>query len=864
MNKSILIRGSIIMGLFLLVIGAAVGCSLITADGTEPMISNGDDTYLEIGDYTVTNQQLWDVMKNVDGLNYLLDYVDRIILEDYINDVTQDEVDKEILILTYLTDSEDIIAEIRENTDLNQDYIDAFNQNLIILGFDPENPDDLRTFVEVGIAKANLTRDYILVADEDDVYYLDMEDVEEYYDSITYGDTCVVELRFESAEQARLVFEEFDLVPDFNYGIGRYVGTIDDPLTLDIDESQIDIEDVTEFILIDDEDSEVDGNTEQMDDDEIFEMYIMLYNYMNPWEDSLPVGLDLDDAEEGLCIANSDQVSYNYEEMVKDRSGSDLYVGLAAYFFDTLVVDPDYDENEIRYAYSPQTIGDNVVYAFKVSQEETVAFADLDDDEVLAAKNELLDIIIYEDVINNVVNLVNEDVDFEIYDPYLALKYHFETGISYNNDGSKTIIAIVGDLEITADDLFAYMEERVGVFYSIELAKMDMLLNSDAYFDIYGDDYDYMNSNSAAMVDNRDELREMKTTFANNGFANYGFSSATYSWEEFIYLAFSVKTESEVIEQIYIVQDIQTTIVYPTINYSNISDYIESQYNDYFSLNITHLLLYVDFDKDFTPDDFEDYKDGLAPLELIEFEGLRSDFDNLITTKLNDGDVFSDIVNEYQDSLVDDVDNVWAPFKEYGFLIMTENLSTNGSLTHNNSDAFDDNFELALKDLYDRYVVAKEQSIETMTEYLYPELTETAFGYHILLATEGTAFEQPSAKYDPLDDPDLVYSDGSENENDIPTEAQVLLYNEILFSTYGGPFSQELLPSNVSSALDSYYRSMFEAYFSQTGFSIVSLNFMFDNDVEFATNNAEKIISLESILEVLYIINFNDGFVVED
>jgi hypothetical protein len=311
-------------------------------------------------------------------------------------------------------------------------------------------------------------------------------------------------------------------------------------------------------------------------------------------------------------------------------------------------------------------------------------------------------------------------------------------------------------------------------------------------------------------------------------------------------------------------QDIQTSLVYPTISYNNVADYIEAQYNDYFSLNVTHLLLYIDFDKDFTPDDFEDYKDGLTPEELIIFNALRVDFDNLITTKLNEGLDFSEIVNEYQNSLVDDVTNLWAEFKEYGFLIMTENLSTGGSLTHNNSDAFDDNFEFALKDLYDRYVVAKDQSIETMTEYLYPELTETAFGYHIILATEGTAFEQPSAKFDPLDEPDLVYSDGSENENDIPTEAQILLYNEIVFATYGGPFTQEFIPGNVSSALDSYYRAMFEAYFSQTGFSIVSLNYMLDNDVEFGVDDAGKMESLQNILEVLYIINFPEGFVVED
>ena len=180
MNKSILIKGSIIMGLFLILIGAAVGCSLIKADATEPMISNGDEAYLTLDDFTITNAQLWEVMKNVDGLSYLMDYVDQIVLKETIDGVTQAEVDKEIRFLMYLTESDDLVAEIQADADLNQDYIDAFNQNLIILGFDPTNADDLRTFVEVGIAKEKLAREYILNSTGDDDYALDDEEPDKY------------------------------------------------------------------------------------------------------------------------------------------------------------------------------------------------------------------------------------------------------------------------------------------------------------------------------------------------------------------------------------------------------------------------------------------------------------------------------------------------------------------------------------------------------------------------------------------------------------------------------------------------------------------------------------------------------------
>ncbi len=138
MNKSILVRGSIIMGIFLVIIGAAVGCSMIKKDDVTPQISNPDDVYLHLDEFDVTNQELWEVMKNVDGLGYLMNYVDELILADYIVDITQDEVDEEILLLTYLTDDEDQIAEIQADPEMEQEFIDAFRQNLVIMGYDPD------------------------------------------------------------------------------------------------------------------------------------------------------------------------------------------------------------------------------------------------------------------------------------------------------------------------------------------------------------------------------------------------------------------------------------------------------------------------------------------------------------------------------------------------------------------------------------------------------------------------------------------------------------------------------------------------------------------------------------------------------
>ena len=842
MNKSILIRGSIIMGLFLLVIGAAVGCSFIKGESTEPTINNGNDVFLTIDDFTVTNNELYEIMKNVDGLNYLMEYVDRIMLQDTIDTITQAEIDAEIRLLIYKTDSDDIIAEIQSDPEIDQILIDAFNQNLTILGFDHTDPDSLREYVEVSIAKSKIAEQHISDATGNNIYALTDVEIKTYYDTITYGDVCALEVRFESDTEAKLVFDHFNLVQNFEEGIGEYFGTLP-------------IEDVPSdgFIL----DTEQDGNTYLLDDEEVFAKYILLYNYMNPNVTPLLANL----TQEDYCRDHSDIGSYNHDSMIKDRESDEPYVILTNYLFDTLTLDPD---DGIRYSYTAQSVGDASVFVYKVSEEDVVDYEDLTDSEVIDLKTELIESFMTPSVIQDIVSSTFEHLDLEIFDPYLALKHEFDSGVVYDNEGSDTIVATIGDVEITADEFFTFMKDRVGVFYSIELAKSNMLLTSQAYTDMYGDTHDYMDSNLAIMEANREELRSMKAAFGSNAYYDYGLSSSKFTWEEFMYLAFNVKTESEVIENIFILQDLKNHVIFPTLNYDSVIDYMETQAAEYLSLNATHLLIYVDHDKDFIPDDFDEFIDELAAPELAEYEALRLAIDDLVFLKLEDGLSFEEIVNEYEDSLMMDPLNEWAQFKQFGFLIMTQLLTPEASLDHHNIDIYDDRFQDTLKRVYDEFVVLKDNSIEPITEYLDSQITVTDFGIHFILATEGSDFSQNTAQYDPTDDTSVTYSDGSANTSEIPNAAQIAIYNEIKFATIGGDFTTAILPPNVYSAIDSYYGETFDAYFSQTGLSVVILEYMFDNNPVYATNNAENLETLQDILDVLYDVNFKDGFVIVD
>jgi len=828
MNKSILIKGSIILGTFLIIIGAAIGCSLIKKDVLVPQISNGDDNYLSLTDYNITKQELWETMRNVSGLDYLQDYVDEIILADYIALVTQDEVDSEIQFVIYQTDNEDKIAEIKEDAELNQIYIDNFVQNLVILGYDYENPDDLRSFVELSIAKRKLAFDFLLNADSENDYEIVENDIQVYYETITKNDACVLEVRFNSKAEASALFDFYNLVPNYEgASIGLYFGEtdIEDVPTDDFDET----------------------NTTVLDADGVFEAYVKLYNYMNPFA----VQILPDTTKEEFCGLHSEIGTYNYDDMTIDKLASDPIITLASYVFDILDLT---DEDVIPYTYDPVSIGDFYMLTYKISEEPITPFEDLSVEEVAELKEDLIDVVINEDITKLALADLYDKHDFEIFDPYLNLLNEFDTGISYDNDGHDSIVATFDDNEITADDLFDYMEVRLGAFYTIEISKIKSLLINE-YEGVYGAELDYFKNDSDEMKEHRDELRTMKTSFSNDLYAQYGFSANIFTWEEFLFLAFSANSEDAVIEQLFIVGTLQPPVIYETIDYDSISLFLQTQVEEYFSLNVEQILMYTDFDNDFQPDSFNDILDEMTTEELEDYSLMKNDFENLLKAKIEDGLTFAEIVKEFNDGLIEDLENEYAVFKEFGFRIKTEVLSSAGSLDHTNTDTLDDSMKEALKRIYDAFV--RPDFLDT-DEYLDDRLTTSDEGIHLLKATPGSAFVQPTAYFEE----DSAYSVGSANDSMVPNESQVDLFNQIKYAEFKNTYTGLILPSSVYDALNTYYYPVFNAYFSQTGFTAVVTEYLLANSPNYHIGvNSEKIDYLEALLEAFYQMNFPEEFV---
>jgi len=816
MTKALIIKASIVLGAFLVIIGISYGVSMIVDNDTDPTLENPEDIYVSVGDLNITNQQLYDIMKQVDGYSFLLDYVDRIIVEEYLGDITDEEVEEQKQFEIYNTRDEDTIAKIMEDEELNQDYLDLFEQRLITRGYNINNDGDVRAFVELTIAKRLYAENYVLNEDEDGKFGFDNTAMEQYYTENTFGDVCAMQIRFSNSTEANKVFNEFNLVPNYEGGWGLYTG--ETPL---VDVPKEDLDDTNTTILSDEEVSNEISQTTTM---------------------------------ENYCENYSDQGLLVYDDF---KAASQATNAMAKYVFETLDVA---DEESKNYSLQTQTFGDFQVLVFKLSQEEVPRFIDLSSEELNVFKEKYMDDMLTTTVINNVIKAIREAQEFEIYESKLKLTHFYQTGVEFDNKGSDDYIAKINNSNITPEDLFDYMEKRVGPYYAMELVKTQLLLHGDLFEELYGDNRDPLENSSDLMKEHREELRKMKTAFSQNAYAEYGFSAQDYTWQEFLYVAFSSTSESNMIEQLFVVGNLSPYYVYPTIEIERALDYMQEQYDDYYDVFATHILIYLDKDWDYAPDDFDDYVADLSESELSEFNSLKANFEDLINEKLDDGMSFEQIVKAYKDALIGDTESEYHPYKAYGFIIQTEEISMDEdkSITHNNDETLDTAFSTRLKALYDQFILPVNDETE---EFFDDQVTQSSFGLHFIAVTRGTNFERPSASFSAEDNTDDKYDAAIYNESNIPSMTQLENYLQIRFAADTEETSTALLlPTNVYDAADKFFGPIYNAYMSQTGLSIRTLNDMMDLNATFTDGNSEKMSVLENLLEVLYIINFPESF----
>jgi len=793
-------RALIIVSIIILVLGLSFACNMLTSDSSNPTVSNPNEVFLSFDGIEVNNQDLYEKMKTMDGLMHLLNYIDQDLLSDYINAVTQDEIDEEMLRLMYGTTIQEEIDMMSELD--KEDRIQNYRDTVLVAGFDPDDQDAVEGFVRLNLAKFNYAMERISTATNDSSYHVSSGDVLVYYENNYLGDIQAIQLRFNSATEYRNVLRHFNLVENYEGGLGLYEG--EDPIR-DIPSDGFD-----------------ESNTRLLDDEETLAYYIKMYNYLYQHRDALDETATASD----IVGLNSDYFSFNYLDMVTQSQelGDAKINEMAKYLFKDLA------ETDHDYSVRAKTIGDYRFLYYTLERTAPETFTALTSAEREAIRMEYIESLIDDEMILDIMGTLREESGFEIHDSKLGTQYLRENGFdAFVSNGSGNIIATLNGNTISVDDYFNYMAERVGALYSVEVAKEKYLFASSYFENNYGSNRDVWNNSSELMREHRQHVRSDKSAFGNGVYQMYGFSPQVMSWEEFLFLGYGLSGETAYLRTL-VTQRLRNFYINDTVSFAQAEAYINEQYENYFSLDVEHILIYVDLDENFAPDDFDTYLEDLGLFDEIAFNNLKAALEETILEALED-QTMKEIVDEYRHALrgtdEDDSDySKWARFKNAGLLLKYEELSKEESLNYNNSQNFVEAFRMALVDLYQDYNTAENRD----ADYLYAsELTTTQFGIHMIRAEQGDDFEKPSF---------------------VPDANAVAAFNQMKINEMFDLEDDTDLTDEQLAGLEAYYQTTYDRFFTNANFTILMIDALRDGNYTFSQNSAHHSHMLDTIYDL--------------
>ncbi|PKK94429.1 MAG: hypothetical protein CVV60_06460 [Tenericutes bacterium HGW-Tenericutes-5] len=334
-------------------------------------------------------------------------------------------------------------------------------------------------------------------------------------------------------------------------------------------------------------------------------------------------------------------------------------------------------------------------------------------------------------------------------------------------------------------------------------------------------EYDYEKNESAKMVEHINAYETMKAQFEGSMYASY------YTFDEYLYLAYGVKNMEEMINNYYIKSTLQPLYIFDLIkedNYDVLNSLIEMMepyYDNYFSLKVNHLLIYMDRNEDGAPDKYSDFYEELDEEQKLAHDTKLTAFELAIRTYLEDSEnTFTTLVTEYKQALRSD--ETWGEFKAYGFYILTENLSTSSSLTYSTTrNKYEDAFVERLIEMYQLYNL--EENLDEA--YLMDSsLLETSYGLHLIKAEKGSVFEMPSALFEMTYNDENVpnFTEGIENDSEFISFEQLKLYAQYRFSVisfgsvnleeqYG--FVRPSIPASVNASFKEFASKLHDALY---------------------------------------------------
>ncbi|MDE7263321.1 MAG: hypothetical protein K2N64_01490 [Anaeroplasmataceae bacterium] len=375
-----------------------------------------------------------------------------------------------------------------------------------------------------------------------------------------------------------------------------------------------------------------------------------------------------------------------------------------------------------------------------------------------------------------------KNADIEIYDPYFenqfksaySDEYEYIAPNQFNNDLIFKLTTNSKTKEYSVNEFYTAQSKLSGIDIIVEQLKLDYVYDlKDKFLD------------SDQLNDLEDSLNNAITSFNKN--ENTAYPSAM-GLETFLLANFGYTTKEDALKYNKIASSALTEYLnqkvfdewavknsdgtYPDthdIDYEklNILDNLlaagNANYSNLFSINIDHILIFIDDDGDGSPDDPEDFLKNFSDRQKQDFNDALLELANAIYEEANCDEltrsnsileILQYIVGAYNrnERLFSDKTKTWEDYKKYNFLLTAESLSSNGDTTQSNVSTYVEEFGTYIKDLYKK-AVENDLKIEDKKSKFYfieslekaPEniedLCATQFGYHMIVVN---SYSKPS------------------------------------------------------------------------------------------------------------------------
>lgn len=368
-----------------------------------------------------------------------------------------------------------------------------------------------------------------------------------------------------------------------------------------------------------------------------------------------------------------------------------------------------------------------------------------------------------------------EEAEIKIYDPLFELKfessysdiYELIDSSEFNNNNIYTLVYGENTFNYTVEAFYAEQAKASGVKTIFNLLSYEYVNGLNTKLNNL-----FVNSDDIKTIE--DEIKSAIKTFEKNenaaypseiGLETFLVSNYGYAKEELVVKskvsqkALSAYLSDNLFDEWSTEVEHKKVVDYSKLGIlENILEAGNKKYNDIFSINIDHMLIYLDDNGDGNPDDPKEftkyfdqedkkkYEDALLALS----QAIYAEANCEVLTKSNDlMEILNYIVEAYtkNEPLYSDPNKTWADYKKYNFLLKVESLSSSGDTTQSNVSNYVTEFGDYVKDLYD-VVVGNDIKIEddkpkfifTTSKDAAPssfaDLCSTQFGYHMIVVND--------------------------------------------------------------------------------------------------------------------------------